>query len=436
MTLEHGETGAYAHLISLTIVFCSMLLTDSLNAWTWALLGLIIFCNLLRRHWSKKYRGIAADLPDWNSRTYFALVTASSIGWVLLATLLANTAGFTHLTTVTTLLMMSFIAAGSITSLGSAPTLGTTSNVVLLGGVLGIVIYGGTTLESSVLGLSLVAFGGLVSRQFWVQHASLKQSIKNELAAETRAEELRILMEERSRFLENERRAAILDLASGVAHEINNPLTILMGRCYLLKSYVDSTQSQGKSAAIESLGVVQQTIRRISGIVATMNLLTEGVEPDEIPEAAATWLTRSIDTVTSERELSDVKLETDFHALDGHLVKFGSIFHTCVNAVLENALFAASLSPKGQKTVQVGASINDNFLRIVISDSGPGIDRLNPESIFNPFMTTRDPGKGLGLGLSVARNLSERCGGTLRILKPHSPTTFEITTLLANDGLN
>ena len=431
MTLEHGETGAYAHLISLTIVFCSMLLTDTLRAWTWALLGLIIFCNLLRRHWSRKYRGIAADLPDWNSRTYFALVTASSIGWVLLATLLANTAGFTHLTTVTTLLMMSFIAAGSITSLGSAPTLGTTSNVVLLGGVLGIVIYGGTTLESSVLGLSLVAFGGLVSRQFWVQHASLKQSIKNELAAETRAEELRILMEERSRFLENERRAAILDLASGVAHEINNPLTILMGRCYLLKSYVDSTQSQGKSAAIESLGVVQQTIRRISGIVATMNLLTEGVEPDEIPEAAATWLTRSIDTVKSEREPSDVKLETDFHALDGHLVKFGSIFHTCVNAVLENALFAASLSPKGQKTVQVSASINDNFLRIVISDSGSGIDRLNPESIFNPFMTTRDPGKGLGLGLSVARNLSERCGGTLRILKPHSPTTFEISTPLA-----
>jgi hypothetical protein len=41
MTLENGETGAYAHLISLTIVFCSMLLTDSLKAWTWALLGLI-----------------------------------------------------------------------------------------------------------------------------------------------------------------------------------------------------------------------------------------------------------------------------------------------------------------------------------------------------------------------------------------------------------
>ena len=68
--------------------------------------------------------------------------------------------------------------------------------------------------------------------------------------------------------------------------------------------------------------------------------------------------------------------------------------------------------------LKITAKISDSNLHIVVTDNGPGINRVNHESIFNPFMTTRDPGKGLGLGLSIARNLSEKCGGSLKIISP------------------
>jgi signal transduction histidine kinase len=429
--IERGVSACSGHIVGLLIVALSAFLTTPLKLNSWISMLAVLGFTSARLWWGLKFKNRHDLDTDKSRKFYFLFVIAAALSWALVAISIFSNNGFADLTLITTLLIMVFVAAGSTASLGPDPVLGASSSIILLSCVTTIIAFSNSPLVTSILILAILAFGILVIRQFWLHENALKHSITNEIAAQERAAQLNILLEERSRYLENQRRLAIADLTSGVAHEINNPLTILMGRQYLLKSYVDSSTGEGKSTAVESLEIMQQTTHRISGIIGTMKLLNADVDPDEIPDSAASLINDCISQISNRTLLHGVNIEFNSCEVGGELIKYGAIFKTCISAVLENGIIAAKMSTNPNPLVKITAKISDSNLHIVVTDNGPGINRVNHESIFNPFMTTRDPGKGLGLGLSIARNLSEKCGGSLKIISPSAPTSFEITTPLA-----
>jgi signal transduction histidine kinase len=262
----------------------------------------------------------------------------------------------------------------------------------------------------------------LVLGMAWIStniHSALRRKIGE--ALELASHEKLIANEER-------RKRALAELASGVAHEMNNPLTIINGRAFLIKSYFTKKGENIPCEIGDSLKIISETVVRMTSIVATMRLLTETVPPDQTPSPVFDLIDKAIEDRNTKLNALGIKVKIVNKTTSRPTLQYGSAFTRVLNAILDNAIDAAKDSVG--KTVSVDISDGDQKLKVTIQDSGPGITLTDPETIFDPFITTKAVGEGPGLGLAVARALAEKAGLTLALTKISNPTTFEITANL------
>jgi two-component system NtrC family sensor kinase len=197
-----------------------------------------------------------------------------------------------------------------------------------------------------------------------------------------------------------ERLASVGRLAGGVAHEVNNPAGVILGRASFLLSVAEE---EGFGAeVVEDLRVMERQARRISEI--TRGLLRfahpgTGVRgPVELSDVArdAAALARI------EAQARGVRLDTELDARSVH--GDASALEQLAYNLVRNAVQAAR-SEVRVRTCGEG---------LVIEDDGPGIAPEHMPHLFDPFFTTKPPGQGTGLGLSVAHGIAQEHGGTLR----------------------
>jgi signal transduction histidine kinase len=262
----------------------------------------------------------------------------------------------------------------------------------------------------------------LVLGMAWIStniHAALRRKVGE--ALELAAHEKHIANDER-------RKRAMAELASGVAHEMNNPLTIINGRAFLIKGYFTKRGEKIPGDIEESVHVISETVVRMTSIVATMRLLTEPVPPDQNPTPVSTLVEKAIGDFQTKLTSHGIKAQIENRTISRPTLQFGSAFIRVLSELLDNAIAAAKDS--AGKTIIVEVSEDDQNVKVTIKDSGPGITLADPQTIFDPFVTTKNPGEGPGLGLAVARALAEKSGLTLALTKVSNPTTFEITAKL------
>jgi len=109
--------------------------------------------------------------------------------------------------------------------------------------------------------------------------------------------------------------------------------------------------------------------------------------------------------------------------------KPGSARQVAVN-LLQNALDALEGAPA--RTVRVQSGRREGFARLVVQDNGPGVPEALRSSLFEPFVTTKEPGRGTGLGLYIAKKLCEESGGTLHLdFPPEGGTHVEVLIPIA-----
>lgn len=224
------------------------------------------------------------------------------------------------------------------------------------------------------------------------------------------------------------RMQAIGDLASGVAHEINNPLTIIVGKAAEIQR-IASARTMDRELLASSAEKIKRTSVRISEIVQSLKSLSrpERFSDRRMQRHPLSKTLQELRDFCSERFQAH-GVELILPELKGPIAAelCAEMNPTLITQLLLNLLnngHDAALNEK-EKWVRLDWTEDDDSIYLFVTDSGSGIPIKIRSRIFDPFFTTKDPGQGTGLGLSLASSIATHHHGSLTLDTLHSHTRF------------
>jgi two-component system, sensor histidine kinase RegB len=193
-------------------------------------------------------------------------------------------------------------------------------------------------------------------------------------------------------------------LAAGAAHELANPLSTI---AVVSKELAHELAGTNNTSAMADVALVRGQVERCRKILARM-----AHAAGEAPGESSQW----ISLATLFREATEELPEKGRIQWDASSLAAGTQLNVPIEALaqalrvlLDNALDATAAS------IQLRAAVVGKELHIVVEDAGEGIEESVLERVFEPFFTTKPAGKGMGLGLYLARNVASGLGGTLSL---------------------
>ncbi len=267
--------------------------------------------------------------------------------------------------------------------------------------------------KDSVVGALVI--GSREMRSFSTAELNLLSAVGNQIATtidkslllEKTREAYDTLRRTQEQLLQSEKMAAVGQLISGVAHELNNPLTAILGYTQLLKS--DELVLPRGLDYVEKLYKQAQRTHHI-----VQNLLSFARQ--QKPERASVQINQILEETLILREFdmkfNHIVIRREF---DAQLPPTGGDFHQLEQVflnILNNAVDAIQeAGAPGEITIRT--EVAENRLCVEIRDNGPGV--TNPHRVFDPFYTTKPVGKGTGLGLSICYGIVKEHGGEIRV---------------------
>jgi len=203
-----------------------------------------------------------------------------------------------------------------------------------------------------------------------------------------------------------DRLASIGELSSGIAHEINNPLTSVIGFSDLVlgKDIPDDVK--------EDLRVINREAQRTAGVVR--NLLTFARK--HAPEKKPMDINKTIQTVLElrayEQKVNNIQVNTQFAPDLPEITADGfQLQQVFLNIIINAEHFMTEAHGRG--TLTITTELVEDIIRASFADDGPGIAEENLGYLFDPFFTTKEVGKGTGLGLSISYGIITEHGGRI-----------------------
>lgn len=226
--------------------------------------------------------------------------------------------------------------------------------------------------------------------------------------------------------IESEARLSSLgQMAGGIAHEINNPLTIVLGQAVNLREMAEES-SLDKETVAKIADSINNSVLRISRIVKGLKNVSRDGSRD-------LWEKTRLDDIL-EDALSVCREKFKRHSVDLQIANAApgvEIFCRRVEIaqVVINLLSNAFDAVKGSKNawVRVETSVLGENIRLAVTDSGAGIPEDHRDKIMEPFFTTKKVGEGTGLGLSISLGIAKSHGGDLHLQKGSGNTCFVLT---------
>jgi len=210
-----------------------------------------------------------------------------------------------------------------------------------------------------------------------------------------------------AQLIQSEKLSAVGQFVAGVAHELNNPLTSVIGFSELLQATSSNPKEQ------EHLGHITRNALRCHKIVHSLLGFSRQHEPERklvrLHEVAESVL----EIVSYDMRVNNVTLVREYAAELPPLLGDSHQLQQVVLNIVSNARQALeTFRHDGQITLRTGATDDRVWLRII--DNGPGISPENLKKIFDPFFTTKPQGKGTGLGLSLSYGIVQEHRGSIR----------------------
>jgi two-component system NtrC family sensor kinase len=222
--------------------------------------------------------------------------------------------------------------------------------------------------------------------------------------------------------------ASVGELAAGIAHEINNPVAIMVEEA----GWIEDILGKDEPISEEDLGEIQRAVQMVR---------TQGDRCKEITYKLLSFARKTDSTIKTvnlnhlveevmgllqqKSRFASVQIETD---LDEHLPEVSASPSEMQQVLLNLMNNAVDAMDKQGGVIKVHSSYQGGIITLSVSDTGDGIPEANLSRIFDPFFTTKPVGKGTGLGLSIVYGIVEKMGGHIAVRSSvgHG-TTFTVT---------
>jgi two-component system NtrC family sensor kinase len=225
--------------------------------------------------------------------------------------------------------------------------------------------------------------------------------------------------------VQSERLAAMGAMIGGVAHELNNPLTSILGVSELMQDK-ETTESERKQIAL-----LQQQARRAAEIVQNLTYFARPPAPGKSRINLIEVVERTLNLHAYSLRKSNITV--DFLREEGLPYAMGDphqLMQVFLNLIMNAEQAIREARDKGTLRIRTGKSLGSVW--VSFHDDGLGIPKENLPSIFDPFYTTKRPGRGTGLGLSICKSVVKEHNGSIEAMNaPDGGAVFTVTLPVA-----
>lgn len=215
------------------------------------------------------------------------------------------------------------------------------------------------------------------------------------------------------------------EMAASVAHEINNPLTVISARTQLLRQSIKDNKVISNEVLAQNLEKIYMQSDRIKKIVDGMRVFSRNSAQDNrtscniksIVEEACSLVMSGVRDRGIEFNFNLTDSEKYINCKPNELIQvFVNLFNNSVYAL------AKTTSPK----IEIQFNEDDKYYHLYFSDNGPGVPPECDTKIFAPFFTTKPVGAGTGLGLSISNKIVQNYGGSLELDRARGNSCFHV----------
>ena len=263
---------------------------------------------------------------------------------------------------------------------------------------------------------------GELAQVFNQMTENLKQS---RVQLETTVETLKTTQ---AQLIQSEKLSGIGEFVAGVAHELNNPLTSVMGFSELL------AQADADSKHKRHLEMIHKSALRCHKIVQSLLSFARRHQPERKPVCLNGLVDGALEILNYQLRTSNIEVTTRFDPqLPQAMVDPHQIQQVFLNLINNARQAIEAHQPKGW--IRITTRVQGPNVRVTLQDSGPGIPMESLSKIFDPFFTTKEVGKGTGLGLSLCYGIIKEHGGTITPLsRPGEGATFVIELPITHEA--
>ncbi|MGH8472597.1 MAG: PAS domain S-box protein, partial [Gammaproteobacteria bacterium] len=220
------------------------------------------------------------------------------------------------------------------------------------------------------------------------------------------------LSRQRETLYHREKLAALGSLLAGVAHELNNPLSVVVARAVLLE---ESEHPPTRVAALK----IRTAAERCARIVRTFLAMARQRQPERAPVAINDVLEAALEVLSYGLRSTGVEVALDLAAeLPLISADADQLHQVFMNLIVNAQQSLQDQRPPRRLRLASRLDAGGDAIRVMVADNGPGVSEAIRTRIFDPYFTTKPMGVGLGIGLSVSLGLIEAHGGTLAVECP------------------
>ena len=280
-----------------------------------------------------------------------------------------------------------------------------------------------TYLAISILGIILTLTLAFIIFKWMREEEQIRKKVRKQTDIIKKSHEE--LEKQKAITYQNSKLSSLGEMAAGVAHEINNPLAIILASTAVLENAKDN-----KVLFDKKIAVISKSVTRISKIVTGLKKFSRTTDKLEKSEV-------SLEKLINEcLDFTSIKAKRENVEITSLLVKDEQLYidEVQIQQILINLIGNAidSVSTLEERWVKINYNKKNNLDIITIVDSGHGIDEEKIDKIFDPFFTTKVVGEGTGLGLSISKGIAKDHGGDLSYSLINGHTAFVLS--LPNKG--
>jgi nitrogen-specific signal transduction histidine kinase/ActR/RegA family two-component response regulator len=237
-----------------------------------------------------------------------------------------------------------------------------------------------------------------------LENARLYSDVLREVVERKRAEEERLELERKIQI--NSRLTSIGEMAAGIAHEINNPLTPILG-------FADMLLKRDLPVDIKAdLQIIRDSARRTADVTRRLLLFARQSKPMRTLCNINEVVETTLQLRAYHLKTSNIKVITELDPeLPQTMADAGQLQQVVLNLIM-NAEYSM-VHARGGGNLLIKTEKNNNIIRVLVKDDGVGISKENMEKLFTPFFSTKKVGEGTGLGLSTCHGIVAEHNGRI-----------------------